>query len=82
MFTYCPLRKDLEKKTEKEVKVPNSTSNKKGELKQIEGIFPKNMLNDLIINKLKVIFKLQYVIKTDLYYKSKWREFYWIFKKI
>ena len=76
MFTYCPLRKDLEKKTEKEVKVPNSTSNKKGELKQIEGIFPKNMLNDLIINKLKVIFKLQYVIKTDLYYKSKWREFY------
>ena len=76
MFTYCPLRKDLEKKTEKEVKVLNSTSNKKGELKQIEGIFPKNMLNDLIINKLKVIFKLQYVIKTDLYYKSKWRKFY------
>ena len=76
------MRKALEKQTEKEVKVPNSTSNKKVELKQIEGVFPKNTLNDLIVNKLKVIFKLQYVIKTDLYYKSKWREFYWIFKKI
>ena len=70
------MRKALEKQTEKEVKVPNSTSNKKVELKQIEGVFPKNTLNDLIVNKLKVIFKLQYVIKTDLYYKSKWREFY------
>ena len=71
--------KALEKQTEKEVKVPNSTSNKKVELKQIEGVFPKNTLNDLIVNKLKVIFKLQYVIKTDLYYKLKWRKFYRIF---
>ena len=76
------MRKALEKQTEKEVKVPNSTSNKKVELKQIEGIFPKNTLNDLIVNKLKVIFKLQYVIKTDLYYKLKWRKFYRIFKRI
>ena len=73
------MRKALEKQTEKEVKVPNSTSNKKVELKQIEGVFPKNTLNDLIVNKLKVIFKLQYVIKTDLYYKLKWRKFYRIF---
>ena len=30
------------------------------------------MLNDLIINKLKEIIKLQNIIKTDeLYYKSK-----------
>ena len=73
------MRKALEKQTEKEVKVPNSTSNKKVELKQIEGVFPKNTLNDLIVNKLKVSFKLQYVIKTDLYYKLKWRKFYRIF---
>ena len=73
------MRKALEKQTEKEVKVPNSTSNKKVELKQIEGVFPKNTLNDLIVNKLKLIFKLQYVIKTDLYYKLKWRKFYRIF---
>ena len=73
------MRKALEKQTEKEVKVPNSTSNKKVELKQIEAVFPKNTLNDLIVNKLKVIFKLQYVIKTDLYYKLKWRKFYRIF---
>ena len=36
-----------------------------------EGIFPKHLLNDLIIDKLKEIIKLQDIIKTDeLYYKS------------
>ena len=35
------------------------------------------MLNNLIINKLKEIIKLQDIIKTDdLYYKSKRRKIY------
>ena len=42
-FTYSPLGKALEKQTEKQVGALRSldVSNKKGELKQIEGIFPK-----------------------------------------
>ena len=45
---------------------------KKDEPKQNEGMFPKNMRNDLIINKLKEIIKLQDIIKTDgLYHKLK-----------
>ena len=42
-FTYSPLGKALEKQTEKQVGALRSLdfSNKKGELKQTEGIFPK-----------------------------------------
>ena len=40
-------------------------SNKKDELKQIEGIFPQNLMNDLICVKLKEIVNLQDIIKTD-----------------
>ena len=42
-FTYSPLGKALEKQTEKQVGALRSLdlSNKKDELKQIEGIFPK-----------------------------------------
>ena len=42
-FTYSPLAKALEKQTEKQVGALRSLdlSNKKDELKQIEGIFPK-----------------------------------------
>ena len=51
-------------------------SNKKDQLKQIEGIFLKNLMNDLICHKLKEIVNLQNVIKTDkLHYKSKRRKF-------
>ena len=47
-------------------------SNKKDELKQIEGIFSQNMMNDLIRVNLKEIFKLQDNInKGDLNYKWK-----------
>ena len=46
--------------------------NKKDELKQIEGIFSQNLMNDLICFKLKEIVKLQDIIKKDdLNYKSK-----------
>ena len=52
-------------------------SNKNDQLKQIEGIFLKNLMNDLICHKLKEIVNLQNVIKTDkLHYKSKRRKIY------
>ena len=52
-------------------------SNKDDQLKQIEGIFLKNLMNDLICHKLKEIVNLQNVIKTDkLHYKSKRRKNY------
>ena len=52
-------------------------SNKKDQLKQIEGISLKNLMNELICDKLKEIVNLQNVIKTDkLHYKSKLRKIY------
>ena len=65
-FTYSPLGKAFKKQTEKQfdslkyLNLPN-----KLELKQIENIFPRNQLNDLIIDKLKEIMQLQYNIKLD-----------------
>ena len=45
-------------------------SNKKDELKQTEGIFQQNLMNDLVRAKLKEIVNLQDIIKTnDLYFK-------------
>ena len=47
-------------------------SNKKDELKQVKGIFPQNLMNDLIRAKLKEIVKLEDIIKKgDLNYISK-----------
>ena len=52
-------------------------SNKKDQLQQTEGIFPKNMMNDLNCDKLKEMVNLQNVIKTDkIHYKSKRRKIY------
>ena len=73
-FAYSPLEKAFEKQIEKQVGVLKSLdlSNKKYELKKIEGIFPQNLMNDLIRLKLKEIVKLQDIIKKDeLDYKSK-----------
>ena len=53
-FAYSLSRKPFEKQTEKQ-----------DELKQIEGIFLKNLMNDLIRVKLKEIVKLQDIIKKD-----------------
>ena len=40
-------------------------------------MFPKNLMNDLIRDKLKEMVNLQHVIKTDeLHYKPKRRKFY------
>ena len=53
------------------------SSNKKDELKQTEGIFPQNLINDLIRDKLKGIVNLRDIIKTEnLRYKSKSRNVY------
>ena len=73
-FAYSPLEKAFEKQIEKQVGVLKSLdlSSKKYELKKIEGIFPQNLMNDLIRLKLKEIVKLQDIIKKDeLDYKSK-----------
>ena len=54
-FACSPLGKTLEEQTEKEVgasKTP-SPSNKVDELKQVEAIYPQNLMNDLICSKLK-----------------------------
>ena len=78
-LAYSHLGKTFEKQREKQVGALKSLklSNKKDELKQIEGMCPKNLMNDLIRDKLKEIVNLQYVIKTDeLHYKSKRRKFY------
>ena len=75
-FAYSPLGKAFEKQIEKQVGAIKSLdpSNK---LKQIEGIFPKNLMNNLIRAKLKEIVELQDIInKDDLDYKSKRRKSY------
>ena len=72
-FTNSPLGEAFQKqKKQVGVVTPLEIPNKRDELKKIEGIFPKNMMNDLICEKLKEIFNLQDNIKTDdLRYKLK-----------
>ena len=66
-FTYSPLGKAFKKQTKEHVKAIKDLkiSDKKSELKQIENIFPQNVLNDLINNKLKKIIELQNSIELD-----------------
>ena len=78
-FAYSPLGKAFENQTEKEISALKSLdlSNEKDKLKPIDGIFSKNILNYLIINKFKETVKLQDITRTDgLYYKSKRRKIY------
>ena len=58
--TYSPLKKTLEKQTEKQINALKSLnlSNETDELKRIESIFPKNLLIDLTKDKELEIFKL------------------------
>ena len=62
-FIYSPLRKVLEKQTKKQIDASKSSNlcNKIGEWKQTESIFPRNQLNDLIIDNLKDIKELQII---------------------
>ena len=47
----------------------------KEKLKQVKGMFPQNLINDLILAKLNKIVNLQDIIKTNkLHYKSKGRQ--------
>ena len=78
-FAYSPLGKAFEKQTEKHVGALKSvkTSNKKDELKQTEGIFPQNLMNDLVCGKLKETVNLEDIIEIDeLHDKSKHRRAY------
>ena len=73
-FVYSPLETAFEKQTEKQFDVIKTLKNpnKKDELKQIESIFPQNLMNDLIYAKLKEIVTLQDIEKKDdLNYTSK-----------
>ena len=73
-FAYSPIETAFEKQTEKQFDVIRTleNSNKKDELKQIESVFPQNLMNDLIYAKLKKIVTLQDVDKKDdLNYISK-----------
>ena len=56
-FTYSSLGKAFKKQTGKQFEVLKSLNlpDKIDELKRTESIFPKNRLNDLIIDKLKEI---------------------------
>ena len=56
-FAYSPLGKAFEKQTEKQVGALKFLEpfNKKYDLKQIEGIFPQNLMNDLIRDGLKYL---------------------------
>ena len=70
-FTYSPLVKAFEKQIEKKVNAIK-TLDYSIKLKQIEGIFPQSLMNDLIRAKLKEVGELQDTIKLDgLNYKSK-----------
>ena len=64
-FTYSPLRKALKKQTRSKLQ-SSSLSNKKDELNQIESIFPKNQVNDLITDKPKEIKELEEIDKGKL----------------
>ena len=62
-FAYSPLEKLWENKKQLGALKSLDLSNKKDELKQIEGIFPENFMNDFIRVKLKEIIKFQDTIK-------------------
>ena len=70
-FAYSHLEKASEKQAEKQVDVIKFLD-PFIKLKNIEGIFLQSLINDLIRDKLKEIFKLQDVIKKyNINYKSK-----------
>ena len=78
-FAYFLLEKAFEKHTKKYVGAITSLdlSIKKYELTQIDGIYPQNLMNELIHVKLKEMVNLQDIIKTDnLHYKSKIKKDY------
>ena len=59
--TYSSLGKAFKKQTEKQVDALN-LPNKINELKQIESIFPKKQVNDLIFDKRKETVQLKIIL--------------------
>ena len=75
-FGYSPLGTYFEKQAEKQVDILKYLY-PSNELKQINGIFPQNLMNDFICTMLKQIIELQDIIKKEyLKYKSKCRKTY------
>ena len=71
--TYSPLGKAFGKQTKEQVKAIKDLnfSDKANELKQLDVIFPENVLNDFISNKLKKTIEQQNSIELDkLDYKN------------
>ena len=67
-FTYSFLGTPLEKKTEKQIDAWTSliVSGKTDQLKQVQRIFPQNIANDLIRNRLteiKVVQQRTFLVK-------------------
>ena len=73
-FTYPPSGKAFEKQTEKQVdaiKYLKRSIDSINELKQIENIFPQNIVKKMMSDKLKEIIDLQNSIKLEnLYYND------------
>ena len=53
-FIYCPSGKAFKEQTKEQARAIKdlNISDKTNELKQTEGVFPQNLLNDLIRDKL------------------------------
>ena len=66
-FTYSPSGKPFKEQTQEQVKATKDSniSDKTDEFKQKEGIFPQNLINDLIRDKLKKDIDLQASIELD-----------------
>ena len=69
------MGKAFEKQTKEQVKAIKhlNSSDETNELKQIEGIFPQNLLNDLICDKPKkklLIYKTDSIELDKLHYKN------------
>ena len=78
-FVHSPIGKAVERQTANQIDAIKSLkpSNKKNESKQIKNVFPQNLMDHLISEKLKKIINLQGIIHTDnLSYKSKSRKVY------
>ena len=67
-FTNSPLGKAFQKqKKQVGVVTPLEIPNKRDELKKIEGIFPQNMMNDLICEKLKKFLICKIILRQMIY---------------
>ena len=64
-LTYSPLGKAFQKQTKEQVKAIKNLNISDKANKVTEGIFPRNVLNNLISKKFKKIIELQNSIELD-----------------